>query len=308
MTFMNIIKSEKISYTYPVYSTDEDKKEETIKPLPALSGIDFEISKGDFICILGRNGSGKSTLARHLNALLVPDEGTLWINGMDTKNEDVIKDIRTCVGMVFQNPDNQIIASVVEEDVAFGLENIGVPSQEIRERVDEAIKNVGMADYAKSSPNRLSGGQKQRVAVAGILAMSPECIVLDEATAMLDPKGRAEVMDTARRLNKEKNITLIAITHYMDEALCADKVFVMDKGKIKLSGPPKEVFRQADLIEELGLKLPEICIIANKLRKAGLPIPEGVMHEEELKEAILSAAGERKIFDPAKAETENKGI
>ena len=305
---MNIIKSEKISYTYPVYSTDEDKKEETIKPLPALSGIDLEISKGDFICILGRNGSGKSTLARHLNALLVPDEGTLWINGMDTKNEDVIKDIRTCVGMVFQNPDNQIIASVVEEDVAFGLENIGVPPEEIRERVDEAIKNVGMADYAKSSPNRLSGGQKQRVAVAGILAMSPECIVLDEATAMLDPKGRAEVMDTARRLNKEKNITLIAITHYMDEALCADKVFVMDKGKIKLSGPPGEVFRQADLIEELGLKLPEICVIANKLRKAGLPIPEDVMYEEELKEAILSAAGERKILDSAKAEKINKGI
>lgn len=308
MTFMNIIKSEKISYTYPVYSADEDKKEETIKPLPALSGIDLEISKGDFICILGRNGSGKSTLARHLNALLVPDEGTLWINGMDTKNEDVIKDIRTCVGMVFQNPDNQIIASVVEEDVAFGLENIGVPPEEIRERVDEAIKNVGMADYARSSPNRLSGGQKQRVAVAGILAMSPECIVLDEATAMLDPKGRAEVMDTARRLNKEKNITLIAITHYMDEALCADKVLVMDKGKIKLSGPPGEVFRQADLIEELGLKLPEICVIANKLRKAGLPIPEDVIYEEELKEAILSVARERKISDPAKAETINKGI
>ena len=293
---MSFISSRKISYTYPVYSADGDGKKEDARGVPALSDVDFDVEKGDFICILGQNGSGKSTLARHLNALLVPDEGTLRINGMDTKNEDVIRDIRACVGMVFQNPDNQIIASVVEEDVAFGLENTSVPSKDMQLKVKEALESVGMGEYAKASPNRLSGGQKQRVAVAGILAMSPECIVLDEATAMLDPKGRAEVMDTALRLNKERNITLIAITHYMDEAVCADKIFVMDKGKIGLSGTPKEVFGQEERLNELGLKLPEICVIANKLRRAGLPIPEGILYEEELKNAVISIAKEKNIL------------
>ena len=293
---MSFISSRKISYTYPVYSADGDGKKEDARGVPALSDVDFDVEKGDFICILGQNGSGKSTLARHLNALLVPDEGTLRINGMDTKNEDVIRDIRACVGMVFQNPDNQIIASVVEEDVAFGLENTSVPSKDMQLKVKEALESVGMGEYAKASPNRLSGGQKQRVAVAGILAMSPECIVLDEATAMLDPKGRAEVMDTALRLNKERNITLIAITHYMDEALCADKIFVMDKGRIELSGTPREVFGQEERLKELGLKLPEICVIANKLRRAGLPIPEGILYEGELKNAVISIAKEKNIL------------
>lgn len=293
---MSFISSRKISYTYPVYSDDGDEKKENARGVPALSDVDFDVEKGDFICILGQNGSGKSTLARHLNALLIPDEGTLRINGMDTKNEDVIRDIRACVGMVFQNPDNQIIASVVEEDVAFGLENTSVPSKDMQLNVKEALESVGMGEYAKASPNRLSGGQKQRVAVAGILAMSPECIVLDEATAMLDPKGRAEVMDTALRLNKERNITLIAITHYMDEAVCADKIFVMDKGRIELSGTPREVFGQEERLKELGLKLPEICVIANKLRRAGLPIPEGILYEEELKNAVISIAKEKNIL------------
>ena len=276
---MSFIKTEKISYSYPGYSSEEGKETEDIQ---ALKDVDLEVEQGDFICILGRNGSGKSTLARHLNALLTPDEGTVWVDGMDTKDEDKIRQIRSCTGMVFQNPDNQIIASVVEEDVAFGLENTGVPAQEIQKRVPAALKSVGMERFAKNSPNRLSGGQKQRVAVAGILAMDPRCIVLDEATAMLDPTGRDEVMDTVLSLNKERGITIIAITHYMDEALCADKIFVMGRGQIKLSGTPKEVFKQADLLEELGLRLPEICRLAAKLRGAGLDIPEDINCEEEL--------------------------
>lgn len=280
---MSFIKSEKISYSYPGYSSEEGKEAEDIQ---ALKDVDLEVEQGDFICILGRNGSGKSTLARHLNALLTPDEGTLWVDGMDTKDEDKIRQIRSCVGMVFQNPDNQIIASVVEEDVAFGLENTGVPTEEIQKRVPAALKSVGMEQFAKNSPNRLSGGQKQRVAVAGILAMNPHCIVLDEATAMLDPNGRDEVMGTVARLNKERGITIIAITHYMDEALLADKIFVMGRGQIKLSGTPKEVFKQADILEELGLRLPEICRLAAKLRSAGLAVPEDIIYERELVEYI----------------------
>lgn len=290
---MSIIKSRKISYTYPVYTTDEDGEKTQVQNPPALKDVDMDVEEGEFICILGRNGSGKSTLARHLNALLVPDEGTLWVDGKDTKDEDKIWDIRACVGMVFQNPDNQIIASVVDEDVAFGLENTGVPTPEIQKRVPEALKNVGMEEYAKVSPNRLSGGQKQRVAVAGVLAMNSKCIVLDEATAMLDPKGRSEVMDTVLRLNKEKGITVIAITHYMDEALMADKIFVMGEGEIKLSGTPREVFKETKLLKELGLRLPEICQLAEELREAGLDIPDDIIYEEELKEQILKLAGKQ---------------
>lgn len=284
---MSFIRSEKISYTYPVYTNDAENETQKIAAEPALREVELEVEQGDFVCILGRNGSGKSTLARHLNALLVPDKGTLWVDGNDTKDAEKLWDIRGMVGMVFQNPDNQIIASAVDEDVAFGLENIGVPTEEMQERVPRALKQVGMEDFAKFSPNRLSGGQKQRVAVAGILAMDPKCIVLDEATAMLDPKGRSEVMDTVSRLNKERNITVIAITHYMDEALLADKIFVMGGGEVRLSGTPKEVFTKREVLDELGLKLPEICTLAGELRAKGLGIPEDVIFEDELRECIL---------------------
>lgn len=273
-------------------TADEDSNKSAPPQKPALDEVDIEIEQGDFVCILGRNGSGKSTLARHLNALLIPDEGTLWVDGKDTKDEDVLWDIRAAVGMVFQNPDNQIIASVVEEDVAFGLENTAVPTEEIQKKVPEALKAVQMAEYAKSSPNRLSGGQKQRVAVAGILAMSPRCIVLDEATAMLDPRGRSEVMDTVVRLNKEQNITIIAITHYMDEALMADKIFVMGEGKVCLQGTPRQVFQKTEILDALGLKLPEICLLAKELREAGLAIPEDILYKEELLECILKLKNE----------------
>ena len=242
-----------------------------------------------FICILGRNGSGKSTFARHLNALLVPDEGTLWIDGMDTKDTSKVWDIRADVGMVFQNPDNQIIGSVVEEDVAFGLENLGVPSEEIIERVENALENTGIGKFAKVSPNYLSGGQKQRVAVAGILAMNPKCIVLDESTAMLDPLGREEVMNTVKKLNKENGITVIAITHYMDEALMADNIFVMGEGRILMQGSPKEVFENEEVLEQAGLKLPQISQLAHDLRKAGMDIPKGVLTADELKDAVVKA-------------------
>lgn len=289
---MSFIKSGKIKYTYPAMTADEDSNKSAPPQKPALDEVDIEIEQGDFVCILGRNGSGKSTLARHLNALLIPDEGTLWVDGKDTKDEDVLWDIRAAVGMVFQNPDNQIIASVVEEDVAFGLENTAVPTEEIQKKVPEALKAVQMAEYAKSSPNRLSGGQKQRVAVAGILAMSPRCIVLDEATAMLDPRGRSEVMDTVIRLNKEQNITIIAITHYMDEALMADKIFVMGEGKVCLQGTPRQVFQKTEILDALGLKLPEICLLAKELREAGLAIPEDILYKEELLECILKLKNE----------------
>lgn len=290
----HLIKAEKISYTYPVLedtnSFDGEKKKDTSateRAAKALDDVDLEVETGQFICILGRNGSGKSTLARHLNALLVPDKGTVWVDGTDTRDEERIWNIRTSVGMVFQNPDNQIIASVVEEDIAFGPENMGVPSGKIRQEVNRALSDVGMSDYAKASPNRLSGGQKQRVAIAGILAMHPKCIVLDESTAMLDPRGRSEVMNTVRRLNREEGITVISITHYMDEALYADNVFVMSRGRVLIQGTPEEIFSRPDEIEQAGLKLPQICRLAYELREAGLDIPAGITGADELKEAIL---------------------
>lgn len=292
---MSFIEAQNISYTYPIAedfdefekkTEDKEKKDSENKQKPAIDKISLEIEEGQFICILGRNGSGKSTLARHFNALLTPEEGTLWIDKMDSRDEKNIWDIRAKVGMVFQNPDNQIIGSVVDEDVAFGPENLGVPSEEIQERVKNALESVNMTEFAKRSPNHLSGGQKQRVAVAGILAMEPKCIVLDEATAMLDPSGRKEVMKTALKLNKNKKITVIAITHYMDEALKADRVFVMSKGKIVLQGTPREVFLKGNEIEELGLKLPQSLKLANELRKKGLDIPEDVISEEDLIAAL----------------------
>lgn len=282
-----LIRSDKISYSYPIPETDDEaevKKEEAVK---AISDVDLEIEEGQFICILGSNGSGKSTFARHMNALIVPDEGTLWVDGMDTRDEEKTWDIRSTVGMVFQNPDNQIVASIVEEDVAFGPENMGVEPEQIALEVDRALSDVGMSAFAASSPNRLSGGQKQRVAVAGILAMHPKCIVLDESTAMLDPKGRREVMSTVERLNKENGITIISITHYMDEALHADRIFVMSKGSVVMQGTPKEIFSRPDELKEYGLRLPQISHLAYELKKAGLNIPDGIIDKEELKSEIL---------------------
>ena len=291
---MTLIKAEKISYTYPILDEDTDPNAVSAElqgggteHKNAIKDVSLEIEEGQFICILGSNGSGKSTFARHLNALLVPDEGTVWIDGMDSRDEDKIWDIRSMVGMVFQNPDNQIIASVVEEDVAFGPENTGVPSEQIQTDVKEALEKVGMEEYAKSSPNKLSGGQKQRTAIAGILAMHPKCIVLDESTSMLDPIGRREVMSTVHELNRQRGITIISITHYMDEALMADKVFVMSKGSVVMSGTPKEIFSRPGELDALGLKLPQISQLAYELKKAGLDIPDGIIDKEELKAALL---------------------
>ncbi len=289
---MEIIKSENISYVYPVI-TDEDLEnpkaaQEKQEEEKALDGVSLSVRAGQFICILGRNGSGKSTFARQLNAILAPTEGTLWVDGMDTKDESKILEIRRMVGMVFQNPDNQIIGSIVDEEVAFGLENLGASVTEIRKGVYEALEDVGMREYAKASPNRLSGGQKQRVAVAGVLAMQPKCIVLDESTAMLDPKGRREVMETVKKLNKEQGITILSITHYMEEALDADYVFVMEKGRLKMQGTPKEIFSREEEIEQLGLKLPQLCQLAKALREAGMNIPKDIITEEELFAAIAA--------------------
>ena len=295
---MSFIKAEKISYSYPVIEDDEEfeskkKKAEDEPKQPekkmgenALKEVSLEVKQGQFLCILGRNGSGKSTFAKHLNALLLPSEGTLWVDGIDTKEEDQVWTIRKNVGMVFQNPDNQIIGSVVDEDVAFGLENLGIPSEQIQKDVASALEGVGMTDYAKSSPNKLSGGQKQRVAVAGVLAMAPKCIVLDESTAMLDPRGRREVMETVKRLNKEMGITIISITHFMEETLDADYIYVMHRGKVALQGTPKEIFSRGTELYSLGLWFPQIYHLAYVLREKGLPIPDDVIHADELRAAL----------------------
>lgn len=293
---MSFIKADKISYKYPVLEdieafeddkkVDEKSSAKVEKEHKALTDISLEVNEGQFICVLGKNGSGKSTFAKMLNALLVPDEGTVWIDDMKTSAEELIWEIRKTVGMVFQNPDNQIIGSVVDEEVAFGLENLGVPSPQIKESVDYALKEVGLTKAKKVSPNKLSGGQKQRLAVAGILAMQPKCIVLDESTSMLDPRGRKEVMDTVKKLNKEKNITIISITHFMEEAIDADYIFVIDNGEVKMKGTPKEIFTREDEITKLGLQLPQICQLAKALRKQGMNIPEGILTSKELKEAI----------------------
>ena len=252
----------------------------------AIDGVDLEIKDGAFVAIIGANGSGKSTLARHLNCLLVPTEGKVYVDGMDTADEQKTWDIRQQVGMVFQNPDNQIVAAIVEEDVAFGLENIGVPSEEIYPRVKAALEAVGMSENAKHAPHLLSGGQKQRVAIAGILALEPKCIVLDEPTAMLDPQGRKEIVSTVLKLNQEKNITIVYITHYMEEALLADRVVVMGEGRIKFMGTPKEVFSRVDKLERLGLEAPLAAKVANELRRCGAKLPKDIITEEELAEAL----------------------
>ncbi len=252
----------------------------------ALNGIDLDIPEGEFIAIIGANGSGKSTLARHLNALLLPTSGKCIVDGMDTTDEKHLWDIRQHVGMVFQNPDNQIVAAIVEEDVAFGPENVGVPGSEIRQRVDQALAAVGMTDYAKHAPHLLSGGQKQRIAIAGVLALEPRVIVLDEPTAMLDPQGRQEIVRTVKRLNREKGITIVYITHYMTEALEADKIVVMEKGNICFTGTPHEVFSRVDELEKVGLEAPLAAKIAAELRKSGIKLPKEIITDEELAEAL----------------------
>lgn len=256
------------------------------KTFDALKDVTAQIKKGEFTAIIGTNGSGKSTLARHLNALLLPTEGELIVEGMRTSDAGRVWDIRQKVGMVFQNPDNQLVAAVVEEDVAFGPENLGVPPEEIRERVDLALEKVGMTSYRKQAPSMLSGGQKQRVAIAGVLAMKPDCIVLDEPTAMLDPKGRKEVMDTIHELNKKEGITIVLITHFMEEAVTADHILVIDRGVLKMEGMPREIFSQADKVTEIGLDVPVPADLARRLRKKGMAVSEKCMTDEELGEAL----------------------
>ena len=275
---MGIIRAENVHYDYVQY-TDEGQ-EPVISH--AITGVSLEVQKGQFIAVLGHNGSGKSTLAKHLNALLVPTEGTVWIDGRNTADENEVWNVRQTAGMVFQNPDNQIVASVVEEDVGFGPENIGVPTEEIWKRVDDSLQKTGMTAYRKHSPNRLSCGQKQRVAIAGVMAMKPSCIVLDEPTAMLDPNGRREVLEAVRELNQKEGVTVILITHNMEEVIAADLVFVMDYGRVEMQGTPREIFSQVEKLQELRLDVPAVTLLAHELKSAGVRLPEGILTTEEL--------------------------
>ena len=284
---MGIIKAKQLVHEY--IRRDEQGNVESIQT--ALDHIDLDVQPGQFIAILGHNGSGKSTLAKHINALLAPTEGSLWVDGKDVTQEENILPVRKTAGMVFQNPDNQIIASVVEEDVGFGPENIGVPTDEIWQRVEESLKSVGMLQYRHHSPNKLSGGQKQRVAIAGVMAMEPKCIVLDEPTAMLDPNGRKEVLHAAHELNRKKGVTILLITHYMEEVVDADYVYVMDKGHVVMQGTPREIFSQVGTLKEHRLDVPQITLLADLLRQSGLDIPLGVLTREELVDAIMKIAG-----------------
>ena len=279
---MGIIKARKMGYDYLQY--EEEGREPEITH--AIQNVDLDIQAGQFIAILGHNGSGKSTLAKHMNALLVPTEGTMWVDGMDTSCEADVWNIRQEAGMVFQNPDNQIVASVVEEDVGFGPENLGVPTEEIWKRVEDSLRATGMISYRKHSPNKLSGGQKQRVAIAGVMAMHPKCIILDEPTAMLDPNGRKEVLKAVRELNQAEGVTVILITHYMEEVIYADKVFVMDQGRMVMEGTPKEVFSQVEKLKELRLDVPQVTLLAHELKKHGVAIPEGILTIEELVDTL----------------------
>ncbi|MBQ4546060.1 MAG: energy-coupling factor transporter ATPase [Oscillospiraceae bacterium] len=273
MSKKSFIEANRISFSYPSYEGEI--------PSLVLDGIDVSIEEGEFVAVLGHNGSGKSTLAKHFNAILVPTEGSVSVSGISTAEEARLFEIRQEVGMVFQNPDNQIVATIIEEDVAFALENLGVPPAEIRERVDDALRKVDMYDYRLHAPNQLSGGQKQRIAIAGIVAMRPKCVVLDEPTAMLDPKGRREVMKTVKQLNKELGITVVIITHYMDEAAMCDRVVVVDDGKIIMDSTPEKVFGNVELIKERGLDVPQVTELCHELRKEGIDIPESVLTEEE---------------------------
>lgn len=282
----SFIEFEGVSFSY-------EEEEESLRAENVIENMNLKIEKGDFVAVLGHNGCGKSTLAKLCNAILVPQQGKVYIDGIDTADEDRIYDIRQRVGMVFQNPDNQIVATIVEDDVAFGPENLGVEPSEIRKRVDEALKNVGMYEFRTFEPHKLSGGQKQRVAIAGIIAMKPDCIVLDEPTAMLDPRGRREVMATVKRLNEEYGITVIFITHYMDEAVKADRVIVMDKGKIILDGKPKEVFVNIDTLKRIGLDVPEATELTHLLIEKGIDLPEDILDIDELYSYILKLTEEK---------------
>lgn len=275
---MSIVKTKNLTYEY--FKRDEEGNVDgTIR---AVDDVSLRIRRGSFIAIVGHNGSGKSTLAKHINAILQPTEGTVWVDGIDTRQQERTWDIRQRAGMVFQNPDNQIIGQLVEEDVGFGPENLGVPTEEIWRRVEESLRAVDMYQYRTHSPNKLSGGQKQRVSIAGVLAMHPQCIVLDEPTAMLDPSGRKEVIRAVRELNRVEKVTVILITHYMEEIIYADQVYVMDQGKIAMNGTPKEIFSQVEKLQELRLDVPQVTLLAHELQKRGLKLPDGILSPQEL--------------------------
>ena len=280
---MGIVKAAKLVYEY-IRRDEEENIEEVNR---AIDGVDVDIKKGDFVAVLGHNGSGKSTLAKHVNGLLLPTEGTVWVGDMDTRDEEHIWDVRKTAGMVFQNPDNQIIGNIVEEDVGFGPENIGVPTEEIWKRVEESLKAVGMTAYRLQSPNKLSGGQKQRVAIAGVMAMKPECIILDEPTAMLDPNGRKAVIRTIHELNRAEGITVLLITHYMEEAIEADRIIVMDDGRIVMDGQPREIFSRVKELKSHGLDVPQVTELAWELKEAGMPLTDGILSREELVEQLV---------------------
>lgn len=280
---MGIIKASKLIFDY----IRHDEEEKAVEVDRAIDGLSLDIEKGSFVAILGHNGSGKSTFAKQINGILTPTDGTVWVSGMNTSDDDAIWEIRKKAGMVFQNPDNQIIGNVVEEDVGFGPENIGVPTDDIWKRVDESLEAVGMTAYRYKSPNKLSGGQKQRVAIAGVMAMKPECIVLDEPTAMLDPNGRKEVIKTVRELNQKEGITVLLITHYMEEVIHADRVIVMDDGKLVMDGTPREIFSKVDELKSYRLDVPQVTELAYELKKAGVDLPEGILSQEEFMEKIL---------------------
>ncbi len=280
---MEMLKCEDLSFSYPAGEGEE--------PIPVLKQINLTIERGSMVAILGHNGSGKSTLAKQFNAVYLPAGGKMWVDGMDSADEALLLEIRRRVGMVFQNPDNQIVANVVEEDVAFAPENLGVPTEEIRRRVDESLAAVGMAEFARHAPHLLSGGQKQRIAIAGVIAMQPECIVLDEATAMLDPVGRREVLDTLLRLNREKGITVVMITHHMDEAELAGRLIVMNRGEVYLDGTPREIFQKVDELQKIGLTVPDTVKLLSALRKDGMDVPLSAVSVEECADAICAALG-----------------
>ena len=279
---MDMVQTEKLVFEYE----KRDEEGNVIGVSRAVDEVDIDVQEGQFIAILGHNGSGKSTLAKHINAILVPTQGTMWVNGRNTKDPEELWNVRQSAGMVFQNPDNQIIGTVVEEDVGFGPENLGVPTDEIWQRVEDSLRSVGMIEYRHHSPNKLSGGQKQRVAIAGVVAMEPKCIVLDEPTAMLDPVGRREVLKTVQKLREQKKVTVILITHYMEEVVDADKIYVMDHGHVVMEGTPREIFSRVDELKSYRLDVPQVTLLADEMRKRGLKIPDGILKKEELVEAL----------------------
>lgn len=279
---MGMIRAEKLVFEYD----KRDEEGNVIGSHRAIDGVDIDVPQGSFVAILGHNGSGKSTLAKHMNAILVPTGGTMWVDGRDTKDPNELWNVRQSAGMVFQNPDNQIIGTVVEEEVGFGPENLGVPTDEIWKRVENSLRAVGMLERRKDSPNKLSGGQKQRVAIAGVIAMEPKCIVLDEPTAMLDPNGRKEVIEAVEQLRKEKNVTVILITHYMEEVIDADQVFVMDEGHVVMHGTPKEIFSRVDELKKYRMDVPQVTMLADALIQKGVPLPKGILRREELVDAL----------------------